>query len=153
MRHTTLVFIFSPDNEILLCLKKRWFGEGKRNGPGGKVEKEETPLQAAIREVEEETSIILKPEQLTEAGLLEFSFQDKDERHQKCHVFVCRGYAGTFMESEEMKPQRWSIEDIPYSDMREDDYIRLPELIVGQQVQYKFLFNKDGHLLSHQKTE
>lgn len=57
------------------------------------------------------------------------------------------------MESEEMKPQRWSIEDIPYSDMREDDYIRLPELIVGQQVQYKFLFNKDGHLLSHQKTE
>ena len=37
------------NNQILLGYKKRGFGKGKWNGFGGKVEKGETPQEAAIR--------------------------------------------------------------------------------------------------------
>jgi len=36
-------------NAILLGLKKKGFGEGKWNGFGGKVEKDETVSEGAIR--------------------------------------------------------------------------------------------------------
>jgi len=39
MRQCTLVLVFNNQNQILLCMKKRGFGEGKYNGAGGKVEK------------------------------------------------------------------------------------------------------------------
>ena len=36
-------------NSILLGLKKKGFGEGKWNGFGGKVEKDETVSEGAVR--------------------------------------------------------------------------------------------------------
>jgi ADP-ribose pyrophosphatase len=36
-------------NSILLGLKKKGFGEGKWNGFGGKVEKDETVTEGAVR--------------------------------------------------------------------------------------------------------
>jgi 8-oxo-dGTP pyrophosphatase MutT (NUDIX family) len=51
---TTLMFLFNSQGQILLAMKKRGFGVGKWNGPGGKVQEKETILQAAVREVKEE---------------------------------------------------------------------------------------------------
>lgn len=41
MRLATLCYLLK-DDQVLLAMKKRGFGEGKWNGPGGKVEKGET---------------------------------------------------------------------------------------------------------------
>ena len=43
----TLMLIFR-DDQVLLIRKKRGLGAGKFNGPGGRIEPGETPLQAAI---------------------------------------------------------------------------------------------------------
>ena len=64
MRQCTLVFVFNPKKQILLAMKKRGFGEGKWNGAGGKVETGETIIQAASRELGEETGIEIIPEKL-----------------------------------------------------------------------------------------
>lgn len=64
MRQSTLVFVFNPANQILLAMKKRGFGEGKWNGAGGKVEAGETIVQAASRELREETGIEINPEKM-----------------------------------------------------------------------------------------
>ena len=47
--HATLMFVLR-DGRILLIEKKRGLGAGKINGPGGKIEPGETPLQAVMRE-------------------------------------------------------------------------------------------------------
>ena len=47
------------DNEILLAMKKRGFGEGRWNGVGGKVEAGESIEQAMICEAQEEISVTL----------------------------------------------------------------------------------------------
>jgi 8-oxo-dGTP diphosphatase len=52
----TLLFI-RRDGLVLLIRKKRGLGAGKINGPGGRIDGEETPLQCAIREVEEELHV------------------------------------------------------------------------------------------------
>ena len=51
-----LLFIVREE-KILLIHKKRGFGAGKINGPGGKIDPGETPLQSAVRETFEELGI------------------------------------------------------------------------------------------------
>ena len=53
MTKGTLVYIIK-NNEVLLAMKKRGFGEGKWNGPGGKLHPGEDPIVCAARELEEE---------------------------------------------------------------------------------------------------
>jgi len=59
MRNYVLAFMVdATKNQILLIKKKRpAFQAGKMNGIGGKIEGDETPVEAIIREVEEETGL------------------------------------------------------------------------------------------------
>ena len=49
----TLMFVMT-DNQVLLIRKKRGLGAGNINGPGGRIEPGESPMQCAVRETEEE---------------------------------------------------------------------------------------------------
>ena len=61
MKIVTLCLLIS-DGQVLLGMKKKSFGAGKWNGFGGKVEEGETVEAAAIREMEEESGILISPE-------------------------------------------------------------------------------------------
>ena len=55
-------FLFNEDKTKILLIKKTkpdW-QKGKFNGIGGKIEPHETPLEAIIRETEEESGLIVK---------------------------------------------------------------------------------------------
>lgn len=56
-------FMFSPDfeNVILIEKKKPEWQKGKYNGIGGKIEQGETPIDAMVREFEEEAGIKTTP--------------------------------------------------------------------------------------------
>ena len=51
--YATLTFILR-EGQVLLIRKKRGLGAGKINGPGGKLEKNESLAECAVREVQEE---------------------------------------------------------------------------------------------------
>lgn len=146
MRQSTLVFVFNPKNQILLAMKKRGFGEGKWNGAGGKVEAGETIVQAAARELHEETAIEIAPEKMESRGVLHFHFAGKPEWDQDVNIFVSHGYAGGFEETEEMKPSWFDIADIPYDAMWEDDPYWLQRVIDGESVEFEFYFGEDGFI-------
>jgi len=151
MRLTTLCFLLDKTApRILLAMKKRGFGKGKWNGPGGKVEPGETVQQAAARECAEETG--LKPQNLNFRGVINFVFKGKPEWDNKCHIYTATEWSGQMEETEEMKPEWFSINCIPYKDMWEDDSIWYPEMLnTNNKLHYTFFFTDDGKLTQQQK--
>ncbi len=121
-----LLFIVR-DEKILLIRKKRGFGAGKINGPGGKVDPGETPLQSALRETFEELGI--SPLGTTQQGELHFQFCDGYSLH--CAVFLAHDFARQPRETEEAVPLWTPLDQIPYDEMWADDRYWLPLLIRG----------------------
>ena len=137
----TLVFVIE-DGKILLIDKKTGLGKGKVNGPGGKVEKGETPRACAVRECQEELSITVSD--LQYCGQHRFQFVDG----YSIHVFVNRTteYEGIPTESVEAKPLWVDLDKIPYDMMWEDDEIWLPMMLRGERFQGRWIFDGDKML-------
>ena len=102
MLETTLCLL-KKENEILLAMKKRGFGEGKYNGVGGKIEGGETPDEAMIRETKEE--ILVTPTQYEKVGIIEFDeFYKGQKERVMFHLYIASEWQGEPTESDEMKP-------------------------------------------------
>ncbi len=52
-----------------------------------------------------------------------------------------------------MKPKWFSINDIPYESMWEDDKHWLPHVLSGEKIKADFYFDKKNKLLSHNILE
>lgn len=143
---TTLLLILN-DNQILLAEKKRGFGVGKFNGIGGKVEKDETIEDAMIRETQEEIGVT--PSDFTKMATITFDEWVNDEEKQVImSVFVAQSYMGKIVETDEMKPKWFNLNDIPYEKMFEDDKIWLPEVLKGNKLNAQFVFDKEFKMIS-----
>jgi 8-oxo-dGTP diphosphatase len=142
----TLLFVVRGD-KVLLIRKKRGHGAGKINGPGGKLEGGETPLECAVRETLEEVGVVaLAPQRV---GLLKFL--DTVDAQWLGHVYLARDCRGEPCETEEARPLWFPMPDIPYDEMWEDDRIWLPRVLAGSSVNGEFLFTK-GRLKAHSLT-
>ncbi len=123
----TLCFIVR-DGRVLLIRKKRGIGAGKINGPGGKVDPGESPLQAAVRETEEEIGVTpLRPEL---RGDLRFNF--RDGLRLRCLIYLATECIGAPYETAEAIPLWFSTDEVPYAEMWEDDQFWLPLLLAGK---------------------
>ncbi|WP_255168770.1 8-oxo-dGTP diphosphatase [Natrononativus amylolyticus] len=135
MQEATLCFAVR-DGEVLLIEKRRGLGEGWYNGPGGKLEADETPRECAIREVREEVGIDVFD--LEKAGELTFTLDG--ETHTFCHVYRTGSFAGEPTPSPEARPEWVAFEDVPYDRMWDDDSLWLPGVLEGRTVRGEFRF-------------
>jgi len=135
---TVLVFVIHQ-GQILLIRKKRGLGAGKINGPGGKVEKNEVPWQAAIRELREEIGIV--PVGIEVMGELFFQFTDGLAMY--CMVFKATGFRGILKETEEATPIWVPLDKIPFDEMWADDTHWFPHLLKGEKFQGHFTLAED----------
>lgn len=134
----TILFVIK-DGSILLIEKKRGLGAGKINGPGGKIDPGETPLEAAIRETQEE--LLITPHEPRKLGELRFSMSDCPDI--LCHVYRADDFSGTPTETEEAVPVWTALDAIPYHRMWEDDRHWLPLLLDEQPFLGRFVFEGD----------
>lgn len=140
----TLVFIVK-DGSILLIRKKRGLGAGKINGPGGRLEPGEDPLQGAIRETQEELRIT--PTGLAKRGENRFQFTDGYSIH--VHIFSATGLEGQPTETSEARPLWFPVGRIPYEEMWEDDYLWIPHVLNGVTFTGRYIFHGDA-MLDHE---
>lgn len=145
----TLCFVVQ-DSKVLLGMKKRGFGAGRWNGFGGKVQEGENIMDAAIRETKEEAGIDVQD--LEEAGILEFTFEGSEDILE-VHVFKTSEFTGEPTEGEEMKPQWFEIQDIPYVDMWPDDILWLPKVLAGKRIRGKFAFGPGDTIIEQHLEE
>ena len=122
----TLCYLIK-EGRVLLIHKKRGIGAGKINGPGGKVEAGETPLQAVVRETHEETGVTPLDPDLR--GFLRFRF--KGGHVSRCFVYRASEFAGQLRETDEALPEWFTVGALPYERMWSDDQHWLPWLLGG----------------------
>lgn len=135
----TLVLVVQP-GRVLLGMKKRGFGAGKWNGFGGKVHTGESIEEAARRELLEESGLTVNA--LQKIGNITFEFVGETEL-MDVHVFRADDYNGQPTESEEMRPQWFDLDKIPYSEMWADDVIWFPLML--QKKKFLGYFKFQGH--------
>ena len=135
------------DWKILLIQKKRGLGAGKVNGPGGRQEPGETPLECARRETREEVGV--EPLGLEAAGELHFQFVDGYALH--CVVFTANDLKGDLIETPEAAPFWRDVDDIPFDDMWTDYRHWIPWMLARRP--FKGFFHFDGDRMLSGRVE
>lgn len=130
---------------VLLAMKKRGFGQGKWNGVGGKPNEGEKIEVAADREVLEEIGVEVVEK--TEAGRINFYFQNRPEWNQQVVVYRVNSWRGIPRETEEMAPKWIDFDKVPYEEMWEDDKYWLPTVLDGNRMNASFFFDENEKLL------
>lgn len=139
----TLVLLFNEKNQILLWKKKYWLGKWYWNGFWWKIESWETIEQAAIRELEEESWIIIQENNLELRAILKFNWLHNPSQNYDGIVYIAKYNENDFVETEEMIPQWWNIDEIPYEQMWEDDKYRFPLLLEWKLFEFQANFSDD----------
>ena len=124
------------DDKLLFIEKKQGLGSGYYNAPGGHVEETETATEAAIREVKEETGLDIA--NLEQRGVIYFNFKDLREL---AYIYYTETSSGELCECEEARPFWQDRNDIPYSNMWEDDIYWLPGFLEGKKFKAYFIFD------------
>ncbi|MCK5321440.1 8-oxo-dGTP diphosphatase [Candidatus Pacearchaeota archaeon] len=144
---TVVLFHDEENQRILLGLKKKGFGEGKWNGFGGKVEAGETINKAARRELFEEAGILAG--ELEKVGLINFRFTEEVEETLEIHFLRALKVYGMPRETEEMRPEWFNINSIPYDKMWVDDKYWMPSFLEGKKFKGDILFKNQDTILSN----
>ena len=151
MRNATLLFLIKKSDgritDICLAMKKRGFGTGRWNGAGGKVRDSESIQEAVIRETREEIGV--PPKNLLKVAELSFSFPHNPSWDQMVHTYFSEEWSGELSESEEMKPQWFSVSEIPFREMWPDDPLWLSKALDGKLLKASFVFGEGDVIKSH----
>lgn len=141
MKKSTLCFCIK-DDQVLLGMKKNGFGSGKWNGYGGKVEENESPKAAAIRELLEESRLVSRNEDLDQYALVRFYFDSKPVF--ECYVYITNNWQNDPVETDEMRPEWFKISDLPFDEMWAADAKWIPLILRGEKIEAEVNFNADG---------
>lgn len=147
VQQATLCFLVDR-KRVLLAMKKRGFGEGLWNGSGGKVHTGEAVPVAVRREAFEEIGIHIT--ETVPVALLHFYFPDdpaKRDWNQDVHVFMVKSWLGEPKEGEEMKPQWFDKDALPFEAMWADDKYWLPKVLAGEKLEGWFAFDGNNQVL------
>lgn len=151
-KYCSLLFLRKGD-QLLLAMKKRGFGSGRYNGVGGKIEPGETVEQAMIRECQEEIGVT--PTVYEKVAEHDFSLDiDTDNPwHLYGHTYVATEWEGEPVETEEMAPEWFTVDTIPYDQMWQDDIYWLPLVLAGKKITGEYTFLSDETMASHKVLE
>ena len=69
------------------------------------------------------------------------------------HIFVATEFEGEPTESDEMIPEWFDLDKIPYDKCFPDDKYWLPLVLSGKRIEGNFKFDENFKLLKHEITE
>ena len=128
------------------------FGAGKWNAPGGKLQPKETAEHCAVREVYEETGLVVESPRRV-GTLVFFKHNGRQDPDWIAHVFLTAEFHGTVREGEEGILRWYPIDRPPFDEMWEDDRYWYRLAIEGRSFRGDFYFRGDFEKLVDHKIE
>lgn len=153
----TLALILKEPDQVLLAQKIRKgpvIGEGKYNGPGGKLEAGQTLLECLQTETFQEVGITIPEDGAEEVAVI--TFHNGTSSIFKVHVYLVHAWEGEPRNSDEMvEPvEGWwhKIGAIPFHQMLVSDQEWMPLVLSGRRFHANVFQNDAGTELTG-KTE
>jgi 8-oxo-dGTP diphosphatase len=128
------------ENDILLAIKTGKIGAGCWNGYGGGIEPGESPPEAAVRELFEESGLIATVEGLQKIAIVDFHNQKSDGSMFVCsvHMYLAKEWTGEVHETPEMRNPTWFARDaLPLEGMMPADRDWVPPTLEGKLIRAK----------------
>ena len=150
MKLATLCYVVDDDKTLMLFRNKKEndYHEGKWNGLGGKLEAGETPEECAIREVYEESGLVVSDPEMK--GLITFPmFDGVDDWY--VWTFVFRKFEGQQIDSPEGTLEWIKNDKLVDLNLWEGDKIFIPWLFDDKCFSAKFVY-ENGKYVSHEVT-
>lgn len=135
MYDVCVAYLLSQSSDVecvLLGEKRRGLGSGKVVAPGGKLEPGESPRDAVVREVREETGIDLADVELEQVAVIEYRFPTKSEWNQRSFVFRAQGIDAEPSDTTELAARWCPTDDVPYDRMWSDAQSWVPAVLSGK---------------------
>lgn len=133
----TLCFLVDG-GRVLLAMKTKKIGVGCWNGYGGGIEPGESPEQAAVRELAEESGgITVASGDLEKVAVLDMENHRSDGGVFSCrvHVYLVHRWSGAAAETEEMKTPTWfGFDEVQRLRLMPADKVWLPLVLQGRKL-------------------
>ena len=147
MQLATLCYVMKDDKTLMLFRnkKKNDVHEGKWNGLGGKFEQGETPEECVIREIKEESGLLIKNPSLR--GFITFPMFD-GKKDWYVFLYVARNFKGRLINSHEGTLEWIPNEKLLGLNLWEGDKIFIPWLFQDKFFSAKFDY-ANGKFVKH----
>ena len=151
MKMTTLFYIQNNDCYLMLhrTKKKKDVNKDKWIGVGGHAEGNETPQECLIREVKEETGLLLTSYKFR--GLITF-ISDEYEAEMMC-LFTADGYTGELITCDEGELEWVKKSDVPQLPTWEGDAQFLKLLLEDEKRFFAMKLRYEGERLVEKSVE
>ena len=151
MKMTTLCYIENNDCYLMLhrTKKKKDVNKDKWIGVGGHAEGNETPQECLIREVKEETGLLLTSYKFR--GLITF-ISDEYEAEMMC-LFTADGYTGELITCDEGELEWVKKSDVPQLPTWEGDARFLKLLLEDEKRFFAMKLRYEGERLVEKSVE
>lgn len=151
MKMTTLCYIENNDCYLMLhrTKKKKDVNKDKWIGVGGHAEGNETPQECLIREVKEETGLLLTSYKFR--GLITF-ISDEYEAEMMC-LFTADGYTGELITSDEGELEWVKKSEVPQLPTWEGDAQFLKLLLEDEKRFFAMKLRYEGERLVEKSVE
>lgn len=150
-RRVALCFLFrqtEAGREVLLGMKRSGFGTGRIVALGGGIEPGESAGEAAAREVQEESGVVVKVTDLVELGPVRWRFPVKPVLDMDAVVFTTERFSGDPAVTDEIDPCWYPVEHVPWDGMWDDAKHWLDHVLRSRPLNVTVTLNPDNETVA-----